>query len=461
MLGSYRVGAVFMVAVVLAGCVQEEGPLAPGRDLTPGPDAAQAALVCQVSVKAGSMACIPESPTLPDGVAGTVLGGQGEYVLLESSNVDYDEGNGLFSADVTVRNLLTQALGTADGASIDGDGVRVFFVEPPMVTAGSGAVSVANEDGQDTFIGSNSPYFKYAQVLTPGKVSLPRTWTFNVPSTVTTFTFKVYVAAKAADEAGIEPGLHFAARTISAGESHSCGLTLAGTAYCWGTGDFGRLGNGGFDAVNTPDSVHAPAGTKFVSISAGGNYTCGLASTGTAYCWGYEENGELGNGKTFANVTTPDSVHTPAGTKFIAISAAYTHTCGLVSTGAAYCWGDGYYGQLGNDGTDNVTTPDSVHAPAGTKFIAISAGDAHTCGITSIGAAYCWGLGQTGQLGTGTDSNESTPSPVLNVTNFALLAPRIPVDGTGRLLPARTFFEMYALAGHAGREPERCTTVHA
>lgn len=269
MLWSYRVGAVFMVAAVLAGCVQDEGPLAPGRDLTPGPDAVQAALVCQVSVKAESMACIPESPTLPDGVAGVVIGGQGEYVLLESSNVDYDEDNGLFSADVTVRNLLTQALGTADGASIDGDGIRVFFVEPPMVTAGSGVVSVANEDGHDTFIGSNSPYFKYAQVLTPGKVSLPRTWKFNVPSTVTTFTFKVYVAAEAANEAGIEPGLHFAARTISASAYHSCGLTIAGTAYCWGDGRYGRLGNGGTDTLTTPGSVHAPAGVKFVSISTG------------------------------------------------------------------------------------------------------------------------------------------------------------------------------------------------
>ena len=87
MLSSCRAGAVFMVAVVLAGCTQEDGPLSPEGDLTPWPDAAQAALVCQVDVRAGSMECIPESPSLPEGVAGAVLGGQDKYVMLESSNV--------------------------------------------------------------------------------------------------------------------------------------------------------------------------------------------------------------------------------------------------------------------------------------------------------------------------------------------------------------------------------------
>lgn len=230
-----RLGAVFMAAAFLAGCSDEDGPFSPGRDLTQPPDAAQATLVCQVDLNAGSMACTPDSPTLPDGVSAAVLGGQGEYVLLESDNIAYDEAAQIFSADVTVRNLLTQTLGTADGATIDPAGIRVFFVEPPATTGGTGEVMVANADGVETFVGSDSPYFQYDQALSPGKVSLPRSWQFSVPSTIVKFTFMVGVAAETADEEGVEPGLRFNARTISAAGINSSGLTLSGAAYCWGS----------------------------------------------------------------------------------------------------------------------------------------------------------------------------------------------------------------------------------
>src|SRR5690606_12522227 len=149
-----------------------------------------------------------------------------------------------------------------------------------------GVVEVANPDGSDTFIESETPYFRYDQALSPGQVSLPSNWQFNVPTSVTEFTFSVAVAARAADEEGIEPGLHFAARTISAGGAHSCGLTLKGDAYCWGNGSSGRLGYGAITHSPTPVRVEAAPDMKFVAISAGDSHTCAVATTGDAYCWG-------------------------------------------------------------------------------------------------------------------------------------------------------------------------------
>ncbi len=124
-----------------------------------------------------------------------VLGGQGIYVTLQSSNVSYDTNTFQFQATVTVQNLTTLPIGTPDSTSVTG--VKVFFASGPTVTSGTGAVTLENADSIGTFTGSDQPFFFYDQILQPLQVSAPRTWLWTVPSTVNTFSFEVLVDAAA------------------------------------------------------------------------------------------------------------------------------------------------------------------------------------------------------------------------------------------------------------------------
>ena len=228
--------AVTLVALLqlLNACSDRQvaGPSAP-------PVLAGRVLSCTVDVGARTMSCTAPPSLSPQGGRGItvdlVLGGQGTYVALRSSNVSYNAGTSIFQAAVTVQNLTALPLGTADGSTVTG--VKVFFYSGPDVVSGSGTVTVANASGTGTFTGTNQPYFLYNQILTAGQTSSSKTWQWVVPSTVQRFAFQVLVDAAVMSES---PGsLVFAA--ISTGDGHTCGLTTTGTAYCWGDNLEGNL----------------------------------------------------------------------------------------------------------------------------------------------------------------------------------------------------------------------------
>jgi alpha-tubulin suppressor-like RCC1 family protein len=192
---------------------------------------------------------------------------------------------------------------------------------------------------------------------------------------------------------------------VSSGEGFSCGLTSSGAAYCWGDNQYGELGNGsttGPEQCSGPGRpcstrpVRVAGGLTFVALSSGNLHTCALTGGGLAYCWGDNRYGQLGTGD-----VGPDSLPTPltSGQTFAAMTTGGNHTCGLTASGLVYCWGDNSRGQLA-DSTVRMMT-----------FASISAGESHTCGLTSKGSAYCWGDNVYGELGNGT-SGGHTQSPV-------------------------------------------------
>jgi hypothetical protein len=159
------------------------------------------ALTCTVQVRARTLSC--RIPDLPRGMkSNIILGGQGQHVRLTSSNVSYDGGDQVLSADVTVQNLIDQPLGTN---GTDTTGVRVFFNSGPTVTEGSGMVTVLT-DSVGTFLAANQPYFKYDGVIPPRSVSAPQLWEFSVDPSVVSFIFQVYVEAEVPVESGV---IHF------------------------------------------------------------------------------------------------------------------------------------------------------------------------------------------------------------------------------------------------------------
>jgi alpha-tubulin suppressor-like RCC1 family protein len=148
--------------------------------------------------------------------------------------------------------------------------------------------------------------------------------------------------------------------TVAAADSSACGLTLAGAAYCWGYNG-GLLGTAVLLGSVAAAPVPAGGGLTFASLSTGSQYACGVTETGTAFCWGIGDNDVFGSGTTIHNSATP--VQVAGGHAFTSLSAATgwgDHTCGLTTDGTAYCWGANVEGQLGNGSTNSSTVPVKV-----------------------------------------------------------------------------------------------------
>ena len=207
---------------------------------------------------------------------------------------------------------------------------------------------------------------------------------------------------------------------VAAGNVHTCALTSDGGVYCWGYNGSGGLGDGTTAQRNVPTAVvtsGALAGKTVTQISAGGYHTCALTSDGGLYCWGNNYEGELGDGTTVQRVTPVPVVTSGAlsGKTIVQIDGGGTHTCALSSDGLAYCWGWNDYGQLGDGTTAQRLTPTAVStsgALAGKTVVQISAFYFDTCALTSDGLAFCWGYNYNGQIGDGTTTHRTVPTAV-------------------------------------------------
>lgn len=223
-----------------------------------------------------------------------------------------------------------------------------------------------------------------------------------------------------------------AAIDVAAADRFGCAVKSGGAAYCWGYGVQGQLGNGTTTSSSSPQAVSGSL--TFSTVAANGSYpaasqyvagqVCALTPGGAAYCWGSNQFGQLGNGSTSAT-TTPSAVS--GGLTFSSVSVGVDAACGVTPSGGAYCWGRNYYGQLGNGTqTFDAANPNPVQVSGGQAFSSISAGGGTTCGVTTAGAAYCWGEGEHGELGTGTTlppggfyySGQTTPVPVSGGLTF-------------------------------------------
>jgi alpha-tubulin suppressor-like RCC1 family protein len=212
--------------------------------------------------------------------------------------------------------------------------------------------------------------------------------------------------------------------SLSAGFQHTCGLVADGTAYCWGFGLNGALGNGANLSSSTP--VPVSGNLKFSKIVAAFFYTCGIAADG-AYCWGRNRFGNLGSdtgvcpdqGAQNALCPTNVPLKVSGSQTFVDISAQERNVCARTATEAAWCWGDNQFGELGN-GTTNGTTPNPIPVPVsgGLSFTTIAVGQRFACGATADGAVYCWGQNNLGQIGQGSTATAfyTTPQRVTGVS---------------------------------------------
>jgi uncharacterized protein YjdB len=208
------------------------------------------------------------------------------------------------------------------------------------------------------------------------------------------------------------PGGHLFT-TIAAGSFHTCGIAADSTAWCWGQDAGGQLGDSGLQDSPTP--VQVVGGHRFIAITAGAFSTCAITETGDAFCWGSNFYGVLGIGDTVSLIPYPVAV--AGGLTFTSITMGSLHACALRSGGQAYCWGNNDYGQLGAGVESNVP----IAVTGGISFASIRAGLFFTCGTDAGGIGYCWGDNSGGQVGDSSFAF-SRPAPVQVAGGLTFLA---------------------------------------
>jgi alpha-tubulin suppressor-like RCC1 family protein len=293
----------------------------------------------------------------------------------------------------------------------------------------------------------------------------PLTWSSDNPSVATVTatglvtavgTGSAQITVKAPEMSASWPIsvalLRFA--SVSAGGSHSCGLTADGPVYCWGTNDAGQLGDGAVAGSTVPVGVAGDPG--LVSVVAGAGLSCGLVASGAAYCWGglpypYSYIASLtptplSGGTVFSALAAEDSMYglgstgtafhwgadafgrgshfgpaaVPGSQVFAALATGGGHACGLTADGSAWCWGSNSSGELGSG--DSTRTSSPVAVAGGRAFISLAAGTTHTCGLVTGGAAWCWGNNRGGQFGDGSSTSSLTPVPAAGGKSFVALS---------------------------------------
>ena len=198
----------------------------------------------------------------------------------------------------------------------------------------------------------------------------------------------------------------------------SCAVLATGQVYCWGSNQYGQLGNPVLTdtMTSTPQLVYLTAGAVATSVSVGINSTCVVLSTGAAYCWGKNDYGQLGTGN-YTNSTSPQLLQMPSGESVTSMHAGNSHACAITVSEQLYCWGWNGYGQLGLDQLVNRNVPTLVSVPlnAGEKLVEVGVGTGETCVMTTS-RTLCSGLNHKGQLGNGTTIDSRTFQEVVGFT---------------------------------------------
>jgi alpha-tubulin suppressor-like RCC1 family protein len=201
--------------------------------------------------------------------------------------------------------------------------------------------------------------------------------------------------------------------SVEVGLFHSCGLGSDQTTYCWGANDVGQSGPApsllpcpGVPCRRAPSAV--PSTKSFTKLSPGFQSTCGLAADGLAYCWGTNSAGQLGSDSTVTESDVPVAVS--GGLVFESLSVGTNHACGVTSAGAAYCWGANNLSQLGSPKETVSHSPVPLAVSGGVTFSSVVTGELHSCGLDPEGVAFCWGWNWWGQLGN--DSIEDSAVPL-------------------------------------------------
>ena len=207
------------------------------------------------------------------------------------------------------------------------------------------------------------------------------------------------------------------ATDISVGVRSSCAILDDGSLYCWGEGLHGSIGDGSNSNRASPTAVSLPSGRTAVSVDVGSSTVCAILDDGSMYCWGWNSHGQVGNACSpvdqCSGTNTPTRVSFPIGWQGIAISTGEYVSCAVIDDGSLYCWGSNTNGQLADEigtgyGGNASSTPKAISLPSGRVAVDVQVGGSGTvCAILDDGSMHCWGHNHEGQIGDGTTSDRT------------------------------------------------------
>ena len=375
----------------------------------------------------GSVSVTPSSATLVQGVGGTrqfsaAVGPAGAPQAVTWTVSPQPAGVTISSAGlltvgtgVSVPTLTVRA--TATGHPAVSGTATVTLTPPPnwIVSAGSYHAVAIREDGRLWAWGSNSSigmdYGRTGLGMLAGAVFIP---------------FPVGTAANWA--------------YVSAGGRHTVAIRSDGSLWAWGNNRSGQLGDGTTDhpwpGVSNDRGIPVRIGTatNWRSVSAGGDHTVAITTTGELWAWGNNRSGQLGIGTTiYRNIPTRIGTET----NWASVSASGNHTIAIRTDGTLWAWGDNSFGQLG-DGTIgwfNSSTPTQIGNA--TNWAYVSTGENHTAAIRGDGSLWAWGNNQWGQLGDGTTTDRNSPVQIGEATNWVSVSAgfnhTVAIRGSGEL----------------------------
>ncbi|HOB70761.1 MAG TPA: hypothetical protein PKM18_03140, partial [bacterium] len=214
---------------------------------------------------------------------------------------------------------------------------------------------------------------------------------------------------------------------IEAGYYHTCGIHSENKSlYCWGANSYGQLGDGtdGYECMNHKNEPGECSdktvpikvdNEEWLEIAAGAFHTCGIKKDKKLYCWGSNRFGEIGDGKkTTSDENNDRNIPVKVNDdEWIAVTAGYYHTCAIKTDDTLYCWGLNVFGQLGlgDEMTGDALIPAKLNDD---KWISVTAGGLHTCGINKDNNLYCWGKNSFGEVGDGTNENRFISTKIGN-----------------------------------------------
>lgn len=203
---------------------------------------------------------------------------------------------------------------------------------------------------------------------------------------------------------------------VTAGATHTCALLQSGGVNCWGGNAVGQLGDSSQISRTTPVDVLGLS--SVIALDAGSAHTCAVSSEGTVYCWGANNSGQLGNGNRLAQLQPVAVTGLPGAATSVAAGVA--HTCALLQGGQVFCWGGNENSQLGDGTAEDRLTPVVVSGLAA-HVLSLNAGGYHTCVLVTGNRPLCWGRDSDGQLGAGALTQSTIPVPLAEVQPATLM----------------------------------------
>uniref|UniRef100_A0AAR2KQQ8 HECT domain-containing protein n=1 Tax=Pygocentrus nattereri TaxID=42514 RepID=A0AAR2KQQ8_PYGNA len=236
---------------------------------------------------------------------------------------------------------------------------------------------------------------------------------------------------------------------VSCGEAHTLALNDKGHVFAWGQASDGQLGIGSIEeCIRVPRNIKSLSEVHIVQVTCGYLHSLALSRRGQIFSWGQNKYGQLGLGLEGPGVSTPQVIQSLLGIPFVQISAGGAHSFGLTPSGAIFGWGRNKFGQLGLNDNKDRCFPSLLKTLRSQRVVYICCGEDHTAALTKEGGVFTFGAGGYGQLGHNTTNHEVNPRKVFELMGNVVTQIACGRQHTLAFIPSSGKIDSFGLGGN-------------